>query len=159
MKKSSLLVRIILSVLLCLIVGFASSFFTIDAIPNWYANIHKPTFNPPNWLFGPVWTLLYILMGIAAALVWHGVKKNKKVNAALILFLVQLILNACWTMIFFGFHRPLYAFIEIGVLWILILICIILFYLISRPAAYMMIPYLFWVSFAAVLNMAIVALN
>jgi tryptophan-rich sensory protein len=131
--------------------------FTTSSIPTWYASLIKPSFNPPNWIFGPVWTTLYLLMGISLYLVWiRGAKKNR---TALIWFGSQLALNSIWSILFFGLKSPLSAFIEIIFLWITILITIIYFYKTSKPAAYLLIPYILWVSFAAVLNISIVILN
>jgi benzodiazapine receptor len=149
--------KLIYSLIICLAAGAIGSLFTSSSIPTWYAALNKPFFNPPNWLFGPVWTLLYVLMGISLYLVWsRGFKKNKD---AITWFFVQLILNTLWSILFFGLKSPLSAFIEIILLWIAILVTLIKFHKISKNSAYLLIPYLAWVSFAAVLNFSIFYLN
>jgi tryptophan-rich sensory protein len=146
-------------VIVCLGVGFIGSATTVQNIPTWFANLNKPFFAPPNWLFGPVWTLLYIFMGVAAFLVWQKGIKNNSVRVALLIFLVQLILNAVWTPLFFGLHWLLIAFIELVVLWLFILWNIITFYRVSPAAGLILLPYILWVSFASVLNFSIWWLN
>jgi len=148
-----------LSIVACLAAGAIGSIFTRSAISTWYATLEKPPFTPPNWLFAPVWTLLYILMGIAAFLVWRKGLENRGVRIALIVFLIQLVLNALWSVVFFGLESPLYGLIVISVLWIAILVTIIKFFRISRVASVLMWPYLLWVTFAAVLNSSIWLLN
>lgn len=137
--------------------GVIGSFFTTSAIPSWYAYLAKPELAPPNWVFGPVWTTLYVLMGIAAFLVWRTQDPGKR--TALIAFFLQLVLNALWSIVFFGLRSPGAALIEIALLWIAILITLVLFIRISRPAGLLLIPYLMWVSFASYLNYAIWSLN
>lgn len=146
------LLKLILSIGLCLGAGIVGSFFTISAIPNWYSTLNKPVFSPPNWIFGPVWTILYILMGISLYLVWQ----KKKIPS---IFWVQLILNALWSIIFFGMQNPLLAMVDIIALWIAIILTIKAFYKISKPSVYLLIPYLLWVSFALILNYSIWVLN
>lgn len=144
---------------LCLGVGFVSSFLTTSSIPTWYATLNKPSFSPPNFVFAPVWTTLYILMGIALYMVWsHGMKK-KKVKTAVYVFLIQLLLNFTWSLVFFGLHAPLLAFINIVLLWATLLFTIIKFYAVSKWASRLLIPYILWVSFATILNLSIVLLN
>ena len=155
----SLLSKIIISVIACSLIGFLSGFATASSITDWYVNINKPSFNPPNWIFGPVWTVLYIMMGIAAGLIWHEGIEKRLVKSALYVFVSQIILNAAWSLIFFGMKNPTLAFIEIIILWILIVLCISRFYKIKKIAAYLMVPYLLWVSFASVLNYCIMVLN
>lgn len=125
---------------------------------DWYAGLVKPPFNPPGWIFGPVWTLLYPTMGISSWLVW---KKSgfAKAGPALSVYALQLILNGAWSWIFFGLHRPGWAFAELTILWAAILATVILFWKISTPAGALLLPYLAWVSFAAALNAAIWRLN
>ena len=147
--------KLIIAILICQAAGGIGSIFTMPAIGAWYATLHKPFFNPPNWIFGPVWTLLFLLMGFALYLVWQK-KDNKK---ALIIFGIQLILNIAWSFCFFYVQNPLAGLIEILVLWIFILLTIIYFYKISKSAAYLLIPYILWVSFAAVLNYFLYILN
>lgn len=139
-------------------IGILSSFFTISSIPTWYVTLNKPVFNPPNWIFGPVWTLLYLLMGVSIFLVLEKASKNKKTNL-LIIFLVQLALNFLWTFIFFGLHNTFLAFFEIVLLWISILVLILKFRSYSKSASIILIPYLLWVSFAALLNLSVFFLN
>ena len=145
--------KLILSILFCLFVGFAGSLATTPSIPTWYATLNKPFFSPPNWLFGPVWTLLYIFMGISLYLIWSKPKKLK------IIFFTQLFLNFLWSLIFFGLHQPLLAFLEIIALWYFIFFYIRQALLVSRLAAYLFYPYLAWVSFASILNLAVALLN
>jgi len=151
--------KLVISVVACLAAGAIGSVFTRNAISTWYAMLEKPPFNPPNWLFAPVWTLLYILMGIAAFLVWRKVLEKRQVRAALIIFLIQLILNALWSVVFFGLESPLYGFIVIVVLWVAILFTVLKFYRISLASSVLLWPYLLWVTFAAVLNESIWLLN
>lgn len=139
--------------------GIVGSFFTASAIPTWYADLEKPSFNPPSWVFGPVWTTLYALMGIAAFLVWQKGTQRKEVKIALSVFGLQLVLNALWSIIFFGLESPGGGLVEIVLLWLAIVATIILFGRISRPAAWLLIPYLAWVSFATCLTFAIWQLN
>jgi len=148
--------KLIVSIAIPLIAGFIGGIFTTKSIPNWYATIQKPSFNPPNWIFGPVWTTLFILMGIALYLVWTSGKAN---NAALWIFGIQLALNVLWSIIFFGLHSPLWAFVDIIALWLAILATIISFFSVSPPAAYLLVPYILWVSFATILNWKIMVLN
>lgn len=131
---------------------------TAPAIPGWYRGLEKPGFNPPAWVFGPAWTLLYLLMGIALFLVWQK-RRSRGKNAAIAAFAVQLALNIAWSYIFFGFKAPGPAFAEIIVLWAAIFLTIVLFRRVSRPAGIMLIPYIVWVTFAAALNYAIWKLN
>lgn len=151
--------KLIDSVVLCELVGIISAPFTIVSIPTWYRTLNKPFFSPPNWVFGPVWTILYVLMGVSLYLVWKKGVKNEKTRTALLYFFIQLALNFLWTFIFFGFHSPLAAFVTIVILWIMILVSIRKFYPLSKTAAYLLIPYILWVSFASVLNFSIVVLN
>ena len=147
------------SIIICQLAGIIGSLFTAPSIPLWYANINKPSFNPPSWVFAPVWTTLYLLMGIALFLVWRKGLKRKDLKIAFAVFIFQLILNTLWSILFFGLKSPFVAFIEIVLLWISILISIILFFRISKVAGALLIPYLLWVSFASVLNFAIWRLN
>jgi translocator protein len=123
----------------------------------WYDGLEKPAFNPPSWVFGPVWTLLYVLMGVAAWLVWD--RHGDRARTALALFLVQLAFNAGWSAIFFGLQSPGLAFAEILVLWALILATLVAFWRLHRTAGMLLLPYLAWVSFAAVLNFSLWRLN
>ena len=153
------ILKLVVSVIVCLAAGAIGSIFTRNAIPTWYTTLVKPSFTPPNWLFAPVWTLLYILMGIAAFLIWRKGLVNRQVRMALIAFLVQLVLNTFWSIVFFGFHNPLMGLVVISFLWVAILTTAVLFYRVSRVASMLLWPYLLWVSFASVLNGSIWLLN
>lgn len=145
------------SILLCLFTGALGSFFTTSAITTWYADLSKPPFNPPNYIFAPVWTILYILMGISLYLLWTSNKKGRE--KAIRLFLIQLALNFFWSIIFFGMHSPRLAFVEIILLWAFIFLTIRASLPVSKTAAYLLYPYLAWVTFATVLNLFIAILN
>jgi tryptophan-rich sensory protein len=150
---------IIGAVAACELAGIIGSVFTTPSIPGWYAGIAKPSFNPPNWIFGPVWTLLYALMGLAAYLVYEKGFKRPEVKKALAVFAAQLLLNALWSIVFFGAHMILGAAVVIVLLWAMILATILLFTKISKTAAYLLVPYILWVTFAAVLNVSFYVLN
>lgn len=151
-------VKLVISVLFPLTIGLIGSSFTMAAIPVWYEGLNKPAFNPPNEIFGPVWTFLYVLMGIAFYIVWNT-KKHALKSIALSFFIFQIVLNLLWSFLFFGVKSPLLALIEIFVLWSMILVTLILFYWIKRQAGWLMVPYLAWVTFATILNFSIVVLN
>ena len=146
-------------ILLCLAAGAIGSIFTFQSIPTWYAGLNKPDFSPPNWVFGPVWTTLYIMMGIAAYLVYGQGMKKKEAGFALTLFGVQLVLNTLWSILFFGLQNPLYGLVCIIALWLSIAATIWKFYGISKNAGLLLVPYILWVSFASVLNLSIWMLN
>lgn len=153
-------IKIIVLVITCLAIGFLSGQVTRDAITSWYPTIIKPSFNPPNWLFGPVWSMLYAMMGVAAGLVWSKIDSNQQVvNKALLFFGIQLALNALWSYLFFGLHNPFLAFIEIILLWLMIYETYSQFSKIDKIAGYLFIPYLAWVGFASILNGSIWWLN
>ncbi len=154
MKNS---IKLLISIVICQAVGGIGSIFTVPAISGWYKSLQKPFFNPPNWIFSPVWIFLFLLMGISLYLVWNrGARENKK---AIIIFGVQLALNILWSIIFFGFKSPGLAFLEIIILWLAILTTIISFYKISKTAGLVLIPYILWVSFALILNFFLWQLN
>lgn len=157
MLKGSNIIRLMVSVGACLLAGFIGSAFTAPAIPGWYASLVKPPFNPPNFVFAPVWTTLYLLMGFAAFLVWASEREDSV--PALYRFALQLVLNAAWSMVFFGLRSPIGGLVVIALLWYSILMTIIWFARVSRPAAWLLGPYILWVSFAAVLNLSILVLN
>jgi benzodiazapine receptor len=157
--RSGDLPKLIISLLVCLAAGFIGSLATMKSIPTWFAGLNKPSFSPPNYLFGPVWTALYIMMAVAAFLVWRRGFETGPVKIALIVFGVQLILNILWSVLFFGMRMPGLAFAEIVLLWISILTAIILFGKASPAAAWLLAPYILWVSFAAVLNYSLWRLN
>lgn len=152
------IIKLCVALILPLAVGSIAGIFTAQAIPEWYASLNHPSFNPPNGIFGPVWTSLYLLMGISFFLIWKQNPSAKR-NAAIVIFFVQLLLNFCWTFLFFYFKEIGLALIEIIILWITILLMIISFYKVKPVAAYMNIPYILWVSFASVLNAAYYLLN
>ena len=166
--------KFIISILICQLAGVVGSIFTIPAIITWYADLKKPSISPPNWIFSPVWIFLFFLMGVSLYIVWD---KNWKVNVSgkekknfwnrfskklwigswreenvISIFILQLVLNVWWSVIFFGLKSPAGAFFEIIALWFAILYTIVNFYRISKTAAYLLVPYILWVSFAAVLN-------
>lgn len=153
--KSKNFFKLIVSLAVPLLVGVMGSFFTMPSITNWYASLAKPALNPPNWVFGPVWTLLFILMGVSAYLVWRKGLKNKAVQLTLAIFIFQLFLNSFWSLLFFGIHSPGVAFTEILSLWFAIMALILASFQVSRLASYLLIPYILWVSFASYLNYAI----
>lgn len=153
-------VKIAIALIVCLLVGYSASVVTRPSVETWYPTIVKPIFNPPNWIFMPMWTLLYILMAVAAGLVWDKIKEqNETVKKALAFFLIQLTLNAIWSYLFFGLKNPMLALIEIALLWLMIYETYLKFIKINKTAGYLLIPYLAWVSFAAILNASIWWLN
>jgi len=145
-------------VVVCFLASGIGQLFAGDELDEWYRGLRKPSFTPPNWLFGPVWTILYISMGVAAWLVWLR-RGNRAVTVALVLFAIQLALNAAWPGLFFGLQNPRIAFAEIVVLWLAIVLTVSTFLRVSKVAGWLMVPYLGWVTFAGVLNMAIWRLN
>ncbi len=147
--------KLIISIALPFLASAVGSLFTAGSVSSWYMTLNKPPFNPPSWVFGPVWTLLYLLMGVSLYLVW--IRKFDK--NAFTFFGIQLFLNALWSVLFFGIKSPLLALVEIIFLWAAILITIFYFYKINKISAYLLIPYILWVSFAAILNFAIFMLN
>jgi tryptophan-rich sensory protein len=151
-------VKLIVSLVLTLLVGFGAGFATATSINSWYSELHKPFFNPPNWLFAPVWTILYILMGIAFYLVWK-LPETAQRNIALFVFVLQLTVNGIWSLIFFHQHQIGWALFDIVILWAMIIITMYLFTPLSKLAAWLLYPYLLWVSFATVLNFSIWQLN
>lgn len=157
MKKNDT-IKLVTAVSLTVVLGAVGGLVTSPEIPTWYAGLTKPSFNPPNWLFGPVWTTLYILMGISCYLIWKQPASSAR-NKALYLFIVQFALNFCWSFIFFGMHETGWALAEMMVLWITILITIVAFAKFSKTAAWLLVPYISWVSFAMLLNGAIWRLN
>ena len=151
--------RLIISVAICQGAGLIGSIFTAPSIQTWYVALQKPPFTPPNWLFAPAWITLYLLMGISASLIWQQGLDNRQNRTALIIFLVQLVLNALWSIVFFGFESPLSGMVVIVLLWVAILITILKFMPISKTAGLILIPYIGWVTFAAILNVSIYILN
>ncbi len=153
------LVPALISILIALSAGIIGSLVTFPNINTWYASLNKPFFNPPGWLFGPVWTILYILIGTAAFLVWQNRKNKRDYLQACKWYFIQLILNSLWSVIFFALKTPWIAFVEIIILWYAIFRTLNLFRKINYRAAYLLYPYLAWVSFAAILNLAVGILN
>ena len=153
------IVACIVCILICQAAGFIGSLFTAPAIPNWYANLAKPFFTPPNYVFAPVWTTLFLMMGVSLFLIWRKSGVVDTIRPALILFGVQLLLNVLWSVMFFGLRSPFAAFIEILFLWFAILATIMLFFSLSKAAGILLVPYILWVSFATVLNFMIWRLN
>lgn len=151
--------KLIIAIVVSELAGIIGSVFTTSSITGWYAGIVKPAINPPAWVFGPVWTTLFALMGIAAFLIWRKGLDRRDVKIALGVFVGQLALNTLWSIIFFGLHSPGGALVEIVFLWLAILVTIVAFAKISRPAAWLLLPYILWVSFAGYLNYSIWQLN
>jgi len=151
--------KMIFAVVVCELAGVVGSVFTVPSIAAWYANLAKPNFAPPSWIFAPVWTTLFALMGVSAFLIWKRGLEGKGVKIALGIFIGQLVLNVLWSIIFFGLRNPFGAFVEIIFLWLAILATISAFSKISKLAAWLLVPYILWVSFAAYLNFAVWNLN
>lgn len=147
------------SVAICQVAGALGSVVTTPSIPTWYTTLKKPWFTPPNWVFAPVWVTLFFLMGIAVFLVWRKSLRDRKVKVALAVFGVQLALNVLWSAVFFGFRSPLAGLIVIAILWVAILLSLVQFLKVSRPAGFLLLPYIVWVSIAAALNTSILMLN
>lgn len=154
----SLYLKVTFSIIVCLGLGFLSGISTVDSINGWYTTLNKPFFQPPNWIFGPMWSVLYAMMGIAFALIWNKTTDLNKKKPYL-LFASQFILNLLWSPIFFGFQRPDIALVLIVVLLILIALTIKAFKSINIIASRLLWPYFLWVSFATLLNLSIVLLN
>lgn len=155
MKK---LLPLLVSIVIAEAAGIIGSVFTFSEITSWYATLVRPSFSPPNWLFGPVWTTLYCLMGISAFLIWQK-RKTRVARAGLVIYAVNLVANSLWSIVFFGLHRPDLALIVIFVLWSTIVIMIKRFWPINQLASLLLIPYLLWVTFATFLNFTIYRLN
>lgn len=151
-------VRLFVSILIPLVAGFLGSIFTTPAVKTWYLVINKPVWNPPSWLFGPVWTTLFIMMGVALYLVW-STKMSGKVRIALKVFAAQMVLNVLWSVFFFGLGNFWMAFGEIIVLWIAIALTIVDFFKVNKTAGWLLLPYIMWVSFASYLNFTVAYLN
>jgi tryptophan-rich sensory protein len=158
MIKKARILKLVVSVLLTLGTGAIAGMFTAEAVSDWYATLNQPSFNPPNWIFGPVWTTLYIFLGISFFLIWE-LEASRERNLAIGIFLLQLALNFGWSFIFFYFHRIGLALVEIIMLWMSIVAMLVRFYKLKAWAAYINIPYLCWVTFATVLNAGYFFLN
>ena len=151
--------RLICSVSVCILTGFLGSFATRNSITTWYAQLSRPFFTPPDWTFGVVWPVLYVMMGISAFLIWNVGFDRRQVRVALGVFTLQLILNGLWTLIFFRLHLIGLALVEMVMMWVAILMTILAFWRLSRLAALLLLPYILWVSFAVVLNAGLFLLN
>ncbi len=149
----------VIAVGICLLVGYIGSYYTTPEIPTWYASLQKPDINPPSWVFAPVWTVLYIMMGISLYLILQSNLKSQDVQFGLILFIFQLLVNIGWSFFFFGLHSTFFGFLAIVLLWAVLLCTIIQVWRFSIPAAVLLLPYFIWVSFAGYLNYAILVLN
>jgi tryptophan-rich sensory protein len=158
-KRTVEVLQLVVSLVVCQAAGLVGAIFTTPAIPTWYAGLAKPAFTPPSWLFAPAWTTLFVLMGLAAFLIWRKGLRERGVKIALAIFIIQLILNVLWSAVFFGLKSPLGGLIVIALLWVAILLTILSFSGLSRAAGLLLLPYILWVSFAAVLNGAILVLN
>lgn len=158
MKKTDIL-KLIVSLIICQLAGFVGSLFTTPSIPTWYASLVKPAINPPNWIFSPVWISLYVLMGISLFLVWQKSLHFPGVKTAMLWFGAQLALNVFWSILFFGLKSPALAFVEIIFLWAAIFLTLVKSFKVSRLASVLLLPYICWVSFAAVLNFFLWRLN
>jgi translocator protein len=153
------MLKLAISILMCQCAGIIGGLFTSQSIPGWYVYIKKPVFNPPDWVFGPIWTVLYFLMGIAAYLVWRKGYHKSGVRGALGLFLIQLGLNCLWPIVFFGGRSITGGMAVIVLLWLAIFLTMRAFFRVSKTTCYLLIPYILWVSFALVLNLALLRLN
>lgn len=151
--------KILIAVAICLCIGFFSGFASQSSIHTWYTTLNKPFFNPPDWVFAPIWTILYILMGVSAGIVWSKGFYHKWVKTALYHFIFQLLFNGLWSLVFFGFKSPGLALLVILTLLILLLLTIKWFKIVNKTASYLLIPYLIWVLFAGILNFSIWQLN
>jgi len=161
MQKERLnsILRLLICLFGCQLAGVIGSLATMPAIPTWYAALQKPFFTPPNWLFAPAWTTLYLLMGVAAFLVWRRGWTESRVKMALSIFIIQLVLNTLWSFAFFGLESPLYGLVVIAALLVLIVLTMVSFFRVSAAAGWLLLPYLLWVSFATALNTAVLILN
>lgn len=153
------LLKLAASIIICQLAGIIGTIFTSPKIDTWYAELSKPFFNPPSWVFAPVWTILFILMGISLYLVWRKGFDIPRVRAAMIIFSIHLVLNVAWSAVFFGAESLIGGFVVIALLWFSIFVTILRFYDISKKAGYLFIPYILWVTFAAILNLWIWYLN
>lgn len=153
------IVKGVIAIAIPLLIGATSGFFTVTGVDSWYQTINKPSWNPPNWIFGPVWTTLYVMMGIALFLVWKEDISTELKKIAVTFFIVQLVLNFFWSFIFFNQQQPGWALVEIVVLWVFILLTIFAFAQVNKTAAWLLVPYISWVSFATILNYTIWQLN
>ncbi len=152
------IIKLLVSIIGCQLAGVIGGLFTAASVKTWYSTIIKPSFNPPNWIFGPVWISLYLMMGLAFFLVWTTKLTSHK-TPAMILFVVQLLLNILWSYSFFYLRNPLAGLVVIIILLVFILLTVWQFFLCRPLAGYLMVPYILWVSFATFLNYSIWKLN
>ena len=152
-------IKLIIAIAIPVAVGAISGFFTATGVESWFQTITKPSWNPPSWIFAPVWTTLYIMMGVALFLVWKSDSSDILKKTAITLLTIQLVLNFFWSFIFFDQHQIGWALVEIIAMWIFILLTIFAFGNISKLAAWLLVPYISWVSFATILNYTIWKLN
>ena len=153
------IIYFVLAIGICLLAGYIGSYYTEPELATWYAGLQKPELTPPSWIFAPVWTVLFILMGISLYLIIDAGLKNPEVKVALVLFILQLALNVGWSFFFFGRHSTFYGFLAIVLLWTILLCTIIQIFRISFPAALLLLPALVWITFVAVLNYLIMTMN
>jgi translocator protein len=151
--------RLILCIIICQLAGVAGSFFTMSSVTNWFPTLIKPSYTPPGWVIGVIWTILFTLMGISLFLVWREGLEKPDVKMALYIFAAQLVVNILWSWAFFGLQSPLAGLAVIAVLWVLILLTIVKFWPISKWAGGLLLPYILWVSIAAFFNFSIWRLN
>lgn len=149
---------LVLSILIAQTAGIIGSFFTVSSVGSWYKTLAKPSWNPPSWVFGPVWITLYTLMGLAAFFIWKN-RKHPYAKKALLFYGIQLVLNAWWSILFFGLKNPGIALIDIIILLVMMIITTLYFWKVERKAAWMMLPYIAWVGFATVLNFTLWQMN
>ena len=153
------LVKLIICIVICQLAGVVGTIFRMDSIPTWYAALNKPLFAPPDWLFGPVWIMLYLMTGISLFIIWKEDLKNREVKTAFLIFILQLIISVIWSFVFFGIQSITGGLILIIILWLMVILAIIRFKSISRTAVILLIPYLLWVSYITLLNFSIYKLN
>ncbi len=151
--------KLIASIIICQLAGIIGALFNQPSIKTWYTGLSKPLFTPPNWVFGPVWVILFLIMGVSLYISWKTPASSNLKYAAMIAFTVQLILNTSWSYFFFYLQNPLYGLIEISILWVFILVTIFLFYKIRPVAGLLLIPYFLWVTFATLLTFSIWNIN
>lgn len=152
------ILKLVISLIIPLAIGFIAGQFTADAVPGWYASLNKPSFNPPDWIFGPVWTVLYVLMGISLFMIWSRPRSQQR-TLAVMAFLLQMTLNFAWTFLFFYYQQMGFALADILLLLASIIFMMIRFHRVSKLSAWLNFPYLLWVSFATALNVAYLVLN
>ncbi|WP_026475183.1 TspO/MBR family protein [Alkaliflexus imshenetskii] len=156
--SKTLILKLLISISLPLGVGAIAGMFTAQAVPEWFASLNRPWFSPPNWVFGPVWTALYLLMGVSFFLIWNqGASRNRQL--AVVVYFIQLLLNFAWSFIFFYFKMIGLALVEISLLWLSIVVMLLLFHRVKPAAAYLNLPYFLWVTFATFLTAGYFLLN